>query len=233
MNVTAKQRMGLQKRIGTLLDIIERETTGEGERQAAEYALKTMQDRLRDLDVDLAADGWNTTETGQRYYRLREGWYGSKYDGYRPLVELTAIWRAEIKALRLLGKKLNKIAGTEIALAGSDLTDAIIEMPATIKVSVRKAKGGSSVYITLKNVPADWWVDAPDYYDPRNTVRKAGPELQKLTDALYDLMNAWRYDRSDAQVDLFDTNFYPHVEADNHGEEGWPYPRSLNRSRGY
>jgi hypothetical protein len=100
-------------------------------------------------------------------------------------------------------------------------------------VSVRKAKGGSSVYITLKNVPADWWTDGQDYYDPTRTYRKAGPELQKLTDALYDLMNAWRYDRSDAQVDYFDTNFYPHVEADGHGREDWPYPQDLRRSRGY
>lgn len=233
MNVTTKQRMGLQKRIGTLLDMIKRDSTPAGEKEAARYALKTMQDKLAALDVDLSTDGWNTTEAGQHWYKLPDGWYGSKYDGYKPLVELTAIWRAEIKALRLLGKKLNKIAGTDLALADSDLSDAIIEMPAQIKVSVRKAKGGSSVYITLKNVPADWWTDGQDYYDPTRTYRKAGPELQKLTDALYDLMAAWRYDRSDAQVDYFDTNFYPHVEADGHGEANWPYPRSLHRSRGY
>lgn len=233
MNVTAKQRVALQKRIAVMLDMIERESTPDGEREAARYALKTMQEKLTTFNIDLSTGGWNTTETGQRYYQLPEGWYGSKYDGYKPLTELNKIFREEIKALRTLGKKLNKVTGTDLALSGSDLSDAIAEMPATIKVSVRKAQGGSSVYITLKNVPADWWVDAPDFYDASRNVRKAGPKLQKLTDALYDLMAAWRYDRSDAQVDYFDTNFYPHVEADGHGEENWPYPRGLHRSRGY
>lgn len=232
MNVTAKQREGLQKRIAVMLDMIERDSTPDGEREAAKYALKTMQDKLRDLNVDLSTGGWNTTSTGQRYYQLAEGWYGSKYDGYKPLTELNKIFRDEIKALRALGKKLNKLAGTEVALNGSDLSDAITEMPAQIKVSVRK-DGYRSVYITLKNVPADWWVDAPDYYDASRTVRKPGPKLQKLADALYDLMTAWRYDRSDIQVDYFDTNFYPHVQADGHGRADWSYPQDLHRSRGY
>lgn len=232
MNITDKQRAGIQKRITVLLDMIKRASTGQGEREAAEYALNTMRAKLKAMDVDLSTDGWNMTAEGQRYYRLPEGWHGSKYDGYKPIVELTARFRAEIKELRLLGKRLNKAAGTDIALVGSDLSDAIAEMPAQIKVSVRKDKGGyKSVYITLKNVPADWWVDKVNSYG--DTVRAAGPELQKLADALYDLMTAWRYDRSDAQVDYSDTNFYPHVQADGHGRENWPYPQNLHRSRGY
>lgn len=229
--MTKDQRTSIQHRIETMLRIIELESTMDGEREAAKYTLKVMQDKLKALDVDLSTDGWNITAAGQSYYRLPEGWYGSKYDGYKPLTELNKIFREEIKALRLLGKKLNKIAGTALAVAGSDLSDAISEMPAQIRVSVRKRD--NSVYITLKNVPADWWIDGQDYYDATRTYRKAGPELQKLTDALYDLMATWRYDRSDAQVDYFDTNFYPHVEADGHGREEWPYPNSLYRSRGY
>ncbi len=229
--ISTDQRTKIQHRITVLMDLIKRVSTGEGEREAAKYALQTMQYKLRDLDIDLSADGWGFTKTGQEYYRMREGWYGAKYDGkYRSVVELNQIFRDEIKALRALGKKLNKVAGTDLALAGSDLSDAIIEMPAQIRVSVRKDNGYKSVYITLKNVPEDWWVDEVNSYG--DTVRAAGPKLQKLADALYDLMTAWRYDRSDAQVDHFDTNFYPHVKADGHGRD-WPYPQDLHRSRGY
>lgn len=229
--ITKDQRQTLQRRITTLLDIIGRETTKATERAAAEHMLHKLRAKLTDLDVDLFQDGWNTTASGQTYYQLPERWYGSKCErnGYVPLTEINKLLRAEIKDLRLLGKKLSKIAGTVLATTDADLTDAIAEMPDFIKVSVRKRDSG--IYITLKGVPADWWVDGETYYGA--PIRKPVRELQKLIDALYDLMAQYRYDGSDPQVDYFDTNFYPHVESDGHGDAQWPYPRSVNRSRGY
>lgn len=227
--ITKDQRKTLQHRIATLLDMIGRETTLPNERIAAEHMLYTLREKLSDLQVDLSVDGWNTTSDGIRYYQHHERWYGSKCDrtGYVPLVEINKKVREEIKSLRLLGKKLNKVAGTALATTDADLTDVIAEMPDFIKVSVRKRD--SAIYITLKGVPADWWVDGETYYGA--PVRKPTEAFQKLVNALYDLLAQYRYDGSDAQVDHFDTNFYPHVEAVDAGRLDWPYASNISRSR--
>ncbi len=212
----------IQSRIGRLNDIIERKTTPEGEREAAKYALNALRLKLEALNLTaFAGEDWD------RYKRE----YGSKYTGYMAMTELNKILRTRIKDIRAIGKKLCT-PGAGLVLHGTDLTDAIAEMPDFIKTSVSKGRGTQSIYITLKGVPADWWEDATDdRYGYVQHYRKPGERLQAIVDALLDLMWEYNYDGSNIAEDYFDRNFYEHVQAVDAGDPTSTYPRDLRRSR--
>jgi hypothetical protein len=50
------------------------------------------------------------------------------------------------------------------------------------------------------------------------------PQFSKVLDDLKAIATAYRYDRSESQVDYFDTNFYLHVDLD------WEWEKSLTES---
>lgn len=224
---TTERKNNLLRRIGYIKEIIALGgvSTPKGEVEAAQEMLGRLELSLEALR-DTSPTGWN--EAGTHYYSLPERWYGSKCDrnNYVPLTEINKLIRAEIKNLRSLGKKIAKQAGTEVSLYGADAFGSITDMPAFIKVSV--SKRDSAIYITLKDVPADWWEDATDMYG--HAYRKPVKQLQDLANALHDLMAQYRYDGTDAQVDYFDTNFHPRVQAMDTASD-WSYARSISRSR--
>lgn len=188
MPVTATQRAtNLRRRITVLKEIATKPGTVPGEKAAAEDAIQRLEALLANMEE--GTRGWMDDGLGDSYYRLPERWYGSKCErnAYVPLTEINKMIRAEIKTLRNLGKKLVKqAAGTDIEVYGADGFAPIMEMPASIKVSVSKAKGGSSIYIKLTGVPTDWWEEHTDYdWATPRTYRKPVAKFQALVNALY------------------------------------------------
>ncbi len=206
--------MDYTAKINALTALINHPKTGEGEKAAAARMLERMRAKAE-------ADGQDTS-TRTWGYQLPEVAYGSKRTGYIPLKEVAALIREDIKMARKIGKTAAKAGGVAIA-------DPIADAPDDFKFGVRMAPRGSSLYITIKNVPADWWVDEAPYWDDKAPTRKAaGPRLQALADALYAIAWSYNYDGSDAQVDYFNRGFYEHVEADGHGES--EYLRTISKN---
>ncbi|MEU7855132.1 hypothetical protein [Nonomuraea sp. NPDC049141] len=206
--------MNLAERIAAYAELAARDTTPEGERDAARRLLERLKRRA-------AKDGLNTSENApewQPYYRLDRRAYGSKYTGrYIPSAELTKLIRADIALLRKLGRQPARPGDVEIP-------DPIGAAPASIKFFVRKEDSSftRSIDITIKGVPADWWTDRPDPYDPSMKWRAPGPQLTALRDALKEITWAYNYDGSDLLTDYHDRNFYDHYRADGHGEGDYP-----------
>jgi len=139
-------------------------------------------------------------------------WYGAKYDHTHKLttVDIAKLIRDEIKLLR----KVAKNAGTVADEAALKTVDPIGDMPAQIKVSVRSQyySGGSSIDITVTNVPVEWgFVAAAQPTQYRRFDRS--PALDALVGALKSAMDAYNHDGSDIMTDYFDKRFMGFVEV--------------------
>lgn len=220
MTATTTATDALAHRIRTITDIINRKSTPEGERAAARHMLAQLQAKADKL----AEEAGVTTQEWGAGYRLPEGWYGAKYERGKHLsaTEIAALIRADIKLARKLGERAAEPGALRYP-------DPIGDAPDFLKITVRKQSysGGRSITVTIRGVPADWWVTEPAYWDETYPITKAGPRLAELGQALRELANAYNYDRSDIQVDYFDKNFYLHVEADGQGE----FTREVDRPR--
>ncbi|MBO2461611.1 hypothetical protein [Actinomadura violacea] len=211
----------LSHRIDALTQIIDRPTTREEERDAARRALL----RLRAKEKEQ----WEEAAQSSGYYQRPDGWAGAKYEPgkFMGATELAAAIRKDIALARKLGKQSRKAQAGALVKSGVvavPYADPIGDAPDFIRIFVRRNiySGGRSIDITIKNVPADWWVTKTAYWDDNVKYKDAGPELAALGQALKDLANAYNYDRSDIQTDYFDVNFYLHVVADGHGEGDYP-----------
>lgn len=194
MTIQTADRTKLQARIERVRAIVDHPRTNEHLRAVAAHKLKKL----------LAQLGETPHSSG---YRIPDGWYGAKYDPKRSLTDIAKMIREEIKLLRKIG---NLESDGAVAIPSP-----IADMPAGIKVSVRQPHYGSIV-ITLSGIPAEWgWTRG---VDPRDFWRKEcwlhTPALESLMTELRTLMSAYRYDRSDAMVDYYDTNFYGRVDVD-------------------
>uniref|UniRef100_UPI003F493C71 hypothetical protein n=1 Tax=Nonomuraea sp. CA-251285 TaxID=3240002 RepID=UPI003F493C71 len=200
--------MDMSSKIAALTALIAHPKTGPDEKASAERLLERLQRRVA---RETAESG--TAPRRGTGYQLPDVVYGSKYQELGRLygAELTKVIRADIKLLRDLGRKPSR-AG-EIKL-GEPIGDA----PPNIKFSV-KHHHYTSVTVTITGVPADWWVKK-DYPYPHIA---AGPQLKAIGDALRELMWAYNYDGSDAQVDYFNRGFYEKVVADGHPEGSYPH----------
>lgn len=193
MTTATIDRTKLQARIERVRAIVDHPRTNEHLRAVAAHKLEKLLAQLGE-----------TTHSG---YQIPDGWYGAKYDPKRSLTDIAKMIREEIKLLRKIG---NLESDSAVAIPSP-----IADMSAGIKVSVRQPHYGSIV-ITLSGIPAEWgWMRG---VDPRDFWRKEcwlhTPALESLMTELRTLMSAYRYDRSDAMVDYYDTNFYGRVDVD-------------------
>lgn len=205
--------MDLSSKISACIALIEHPRTGEEERAAARRLL----DRLKAKASREGQDVSENSKDWDRYYRLPPVEYGSKYDGFLRSAEITKRIRADIALARKLARMPAKPGEVKVP-------DPVGDAPASIKFYVKKEDyaGGRSIDITIKGVPAEWWIDKPDAYDPSRTRRVPGPELVALREALHEITWAYNYDGSDGMVDYFHRNFYDHYRADGHGEGDYP-----------
>jgi hypothetical protein len=199
-----------QRKIDLLHALINHPNTPEPEREAARRSLNGMVKKLEQIADESPAYGG---------YQIPERWYGRNYiDDYRvSTVDIAALIRAEVKVRRNLGKKTAGMAEDRASLA---LKDAIADAPAQIKISIRSEyfSGGSSINITIKNVPAAWgWVLDP-FYNPMDCYHNykwiESDALKELKAALRDIQQSYNHDGSDSMMDYYDVRFYGHVEVD-------------------
>lgn len=194
MTTATIDRTKLQARIERVRAIVDHPRTNEHLRAVAAHKLEKLLAQLADA-----------SHSGG--YQIPDGWYGAKYDPKRSLTDIAKMIREEIKLLRKIG---NLESNGAVAIPSP-----IADMPAGIKVSVRQPHYGSIV-ITLSGIPAEWgWmrgVDPRGYWHEECWLHT--PALESLMTELHTLMSAYRYDRSDAMVDYYDTNFYGRVDVD-------------------
>jgi len=193
MTTATADRTKLQAKIERVRAIVDHPRTNEHLRAVAKHKLDKLMSQL--------------DEAPHAGYRLPDGWFGAKYDPSRSLTDIAKMIREEIKLLRKIG---NLESDGAVAIPSP-----IADMAADIKVSVRQPHYGSIV-VTLKGVPQEWgWMrgaDPRDFWQQERWIHT--PALQALIDELHALINAYNYDRSDAMVDHFDTNFYGRVDVD-------------------
>ena len=201
--------MDMSTKIARLNDLINHPKTSEEERDAA----KRLLERLARRATREAAENGTTPRRGAGY-QLPDVAYGSKYQEMGRLygAELTKVIRADIKLLRDLGRKPSRAGEVK-------LNEPIGDAPAYIKFSV-KHHHGTSITVTIRGVPADWWITKDHPYEHI----AAGPQLEAIGDALRDLMWAYNFDGSDAQVDFFHRGFYEKVLADGYPGSSYPHP---------
>lgn len=157
------------------------------------------------LDGTARADGEDDGgHTGGGYHF---NWSGGKYSSRLSVVEIAKILREDIKLRRKLAKGKAKPGEVRIP-------DLIGDAPATIKFRVY-TRDHSSIYVVAEGVPAAWWQEEEDNYG--NTGLVPGPDLNELAAELVDMMTAYRWSQGEVG-EYTNTNFYPHVEADGHGE---------------
>ncbi|MCF6467301.1 hypothetical protein FAF44_02590 [Nonomuraea sp. MG754425] len=206
--------MNLTSKIDACVALIEHPNTPEEEKATAQRLLERLRIRAQREGQDIS----EKSEEWSGYYRLPRRQYGSKYDGrYIPSAELTKLVRSDIALLRKLGRQPARPGEVKVP-------EPIGDAPASIKFFVRKDDNTftRSIDITIKGVPAEWWIDREDPYDRSRTWRSAGPQLTALRDALKEITWAYNYDGSDLLTDYHDRNFYDHYRADGHGESDYP-----------
>lgn len=195
MTTATADRTKLQAKIERVRAIVDHPRTNEHLRAVAAHKLEKLLAQLAEA-----------TSSGN-YYRIPDGWYGAKYDPKRSLTDVAKMIREEIKLLRKIG---NLESDGAVAIPSP-----IADMPASIKISVRQPHYGS-INITLSGIPQEWgWVrgvDPRDFWQQERWMHT--PALEALIKELNTLMGAYNYDRSDAMVDHFDTNFYGRVDVD-------------------
>ncbi len=190
-----------QNKIARLTALAEHPNTPAPEAALARHALSR-------LLANIAEAGGKTPA------HIDRRWYGAKYDHTNKLttVDIAKLIREEIKLLRKIAKSAGAIAD-ETALKA---VDPIGDMPAQIKISVRSQyySGGSSIDITVKNVPLRWgFVPAAQPTEYRRYDRS--PALNALTMALRSAMSAYNHDGSDILSDYWDVRFMGFVEVEH------------------
>ena len=191
----------LRSKVGLLNALINHPRTSDPERDAARRMLRRLIAKAR-------ANGIRLTETGLVDRRT----YGTKFDSTEGLrtADIAKMVLADIKMARKIGKKAQ--TGDSVALA---TTDPIANAPEQIRYSVRTHvyAGGSSITVTMKNIPAEWgWTESVD--DRGDVVRKGTPALGALSRELKAILDAYNYDGSDLMSDFSDVRFYGFVHAD-------------------
>jgi hypothetical protein len=201
-----------------------RRASNEDERDAASRAIE----RLRRKAAEQGDKASRTREAWGQYYRLPDGWYGEKYAGtYVDNRTLNRMIRADIQMERKIGRRAAKPGALKTV-------NPIADAPKEIRFYVKGEyySGGRSLYVTIKGVRTDWWTWRQPYANqPDYKVPTPGPQLAALAKQLWDIGQAYNYDRSDSMVDHFDVNFYLHVSADGEptADGGvWPYPADIN-----
>lgn len=231
----------IKARLKTIKAIIDRKTTKPEERDAAKQAYTRLADKLQNLDpADFCL---SDADMNTRYYRLPEVRTGYRYaqhqaetaglpwkERFIDATKLRTFLRADIKARVMMGKKLTK-AGTGLVLAGKDLSDPFENLPEGLKImpcGVGYSGHVKKVNLKIKGIPADWWTEVDGHY-PGSKVKKPTARFQALIDAIEEILWAWNYDGSDAQVDYFDVHFYKEIRY--FGEGLWEYGESFFATR--
>ena len=191
------KRSAIEKKMDRCQAIIDRPTTSDAERAAAQRGIK----RLAAL---LAA-----AEPERPVWEPR--WQGGKYQDTRHIygmAEINKLIRADIKLARQLGK----ITADPGALA---IADPIGEAPEQIKITVNSPHYGS-INVVVRNIPHGWgYIQRPDGIGGQ-MVDRPSDDLVRLGLALRALAGEYNYDNSDSMTDYFDTRFYLSVQ-DEHG----------------
>lgn len=189
-----------ERRIATLRAIIERKTTGDGERSNAARALARL------------LNGQAKTDGGESGWNLYNRWYGDKYHltTGKTLTEIAKMIRADLALARKLAKTTPAVPG-DIAVI-----DPIGDAPDQITFSVRTSyySGGGSIEITVKNIPDLWgFTTVTDDWGheramPTDALRALAKELKAVS-------NAYNHDGSEPQIDYFDRRFYGGVSTED------------------
>jgi hypothetical protein len=186
------KRSAIAKKMDLCQAIIDRPTTTEDERGAAQRGMKRLAALLAAAEPERAP--WEPR------------WQGGKYQDTRHVygADLNKLIRADIKLARQLGK----IKADPGAVA---IADPIGEAPEQIKITVRSPHYGS-IDITVRNIPPAWgYVQRPDGIGGK-IVDRPSDDLVRLGIALRALASEYNYDNSDAMTDYYDTRFYLHVQ---------------------
>jgi hypothetical protein len=191
----------LQKKIELLRALIDHARTGEGERDAARHMLQ----RLLSKAAQPVEEGGEEKAEPTWYSDNRA--YGVKYESTKRMttVEIAKLIRAEIKLAQKLAKSMAEPGDLKTP-------DPIGDAPAEIKFSVVSEyfSGGSSIDISIKNIPDSWgWEDREDRYGYMTNMPTTA--LKILADELKSISDAYNYDGSDISTDHFDVRFYSTV----------------------
>lgn len=183
-------RESIERKLGYLRELINRDTTPENEILAAKSKYERLRKRLDDAP---AARKW------------KPAWQGSLYEQTKnlTLTQVTALIRTEIK----LAKKLAAAAVKPGELA---LPDPFAVIPAGIKFGVRQPHFGK-IIITVKNIPAEWGFTTREGSGPDEFPTHA---LYDLGSALTEIGNAYSYDNSDIMTDYHDKRYFLDVQAE-------------------
>lgn len=125
-------------------------------------------------------------------------WTGTKYSGYRDVVDIAKDLRQDIKSAR---------SGGTLALPTH----------AKVSVSCGYSTSSQSIHVLIMDLtPDELWTDPrpnPDYRDGRLAGKPSA--LRSAAEAkLRELTSAYNQDKSDTQADHFDVLFYSNVSSD-------------------
>jgi hypothetical protein len=142
--------------------------------------------------------------------------YGSKYNqsSALTLTEIAKLMREDIKLARKIAKLPTKPGQIKVP-------DPIGDAPTEIKfgVTTQYYSGGGSINITVRNIPEEWGFEEETHPYPHRAPTRA---LDALSVALREIWEAYNYDGSDIQADLFDRRYYGGVRAQGGMSLGHP-----------
>lgn len=206
---TAPQR--ILDQVTVMRDMIRRESTPEGERDAAMHRLANYDAKWLIPDENGVMPHQAGYVPGELWLYSPGAWQGAKYAQVRrmSLTDIAKLMRADLKLARKLAKATAPKPG-EVATI-----DPIGDAPAEIKISIRTEyySGGGAIDVVIKGVPQVWgWTEDTDDYG--NPVKLATPAMTAFYRAVQEVHSAYNYDNSDAMTDYYDRNYYGHVNTE-------------------
>jgi hypothetical protein len=208
----AKTRIKINARLMYLTALIDHPRTPAHERDAARRAYQRLLAKHQNAGNEPAPTPDTDADSNNTAYAYPRRAYGLKYHLARDLTttQIAKLIRTDIKLAR---KAAQQTAAEPAALK---TVDPIGDAPAQITFSVRSQyySGGSSIDITIKNIPEAWgWTAEDDHFGRSRKVPT--PELRALAQELKALHRAYNYDGSDITTDYFDVNYYGSVTDEN------------------
>lgn len=186
-------------RLSLLRALIDHPGTPESERDTA----RRLHGRL--IAKNSARSG--LTDEAHASYARTYGPKANEVPHHAPLSVITKLMRQD---LRLARRTLSDDAGNSVALV-----DPIASAPEQIGFSVRKRPRGSSIDISILNVPADWFAPGAEVRGASGRAHYGYTQrLVDLIEAVEEIHYAYNWDGSDVMSDYFDHRYYGSVRVD-------------------
>ncbi|MGP4115433.1 hypothetical protein ACTWP5_31610 [Streptomyces sp. 4N509B] len=216
MHSRTRSRSRIDARLTYLRALIDHPRTSDHERDAARRAYQRLVTKYKTAGQEIGpepepeADPDSTVGSANGYAFPRRV-YGLKYHLVRDLrtTDIAKLIRADIRMARKAAQRTAEPGGA------LKTVDPIGDAPAQLRFSVRSEyySGGSSIEITIRNIPDAWgWTTERNHWGTRQVPT---PELRTLAHELKALHRAYNYDGSDITTDYFDVNYLGGVTAEN------------------